>query len=59
MRFCAVFQTNFHMKVWARTRMLKGLIDPLTPRSDSHVTFTYDIRPLSSKLVVRVLKYIR
>ena len=33
--------------------------NPLTPRSDSHVTFTYDIRPLSSKLVVRVLKYIR
>ena len=39
MRFCAVFQTtNFHMEVWARTTMLKGLIDTLTPRSDSHVT---------------------
>ena len=30
MRFCAVFQTtNFHMEVWARTKMLKGLIDTL------------------------------
>ena len=35
------------------------IFNPLTPRSDSHVIFTYDIHPLSSKLVVRVLKYIR
>ena len=37
---------------------LNGL-NPLTPRSDSHVISPYNIHPLSSKLVLRILKCIR
>ena len=33
--------------------------NPLTPRSDSHVTSPYNIHPLSNKQVMRVLKCIR
>ena len=37
---------------------LNGL-NPLTPRSDSHVISPYNIHPLFSKLVLRILKCIR
>ena len=34
-------------------------INPSTPRSDSHVTSPYNFHPLSSKQVMRILKFIR
>ena len=34
-------------------------LNSLTPRSDSHVTSPYNIHPLSSKQVMRILKCIR
>ena len=37
----------------------KHLINPLTPRSDEHVTSPYDIQTLSTKQVMRILKLIR
>ena len=34
------------------------ITNPLTPRSDKHVTSPYNIHTLSSKQVVRILKLI-
>ena len=34
-------------------------INPSTPRSDSQVTSLYNFHPLSSKQVMRILKFIR
>ena len=38
---------------------LSVLLNPLTPKSDYHVTSSYSICTLSSKQVVRLLKLIR
>ena len=35
------------------------LLNPLTPRSDQHATSLWDIRTLSNKQVMRILKLIR
>ena len=37
----------------------KIIFNPLTPRSDSHVTSLYNIHALSNKQVMRILKCIR
>ena len=37
----------------------KKSFNPLTPRSDSHVSSPYHIHPLSSKQVMRILKCIK
>ena len=42
-----------------RQQHQKIQINPSTPRSDSHVTSPYNFHPLSSKQVMRILKFIR
>ena len=37
----------------------KVVLNPLTPRSDSHVTSPYNIHTLSSKNLMRILELIR
>ena len=43
----------------ARDVLLDWLLNPLTPRSDSHLTSPSDIWTLSSKQVMGILKLIR
>ena len=48
-----------HFKPFLWYATVQFISNPLTPRSDSHVTSPYNIRPLFSKLVMRVFKCIR
>ena len=53
--FTTMFKIHFIKKIDEKAWFL----NPLTPRSDSHVTSPYNIDILSSKQVMRILKCIR